>query len=549
MADPQKYYKGRKGLKAAGVTLQFSKEQVEEYIKCKDDPIYFIKTYCKIVHVDRGVIPFELYDYQEEFINAMWKNSKTVLCTARQVGKTIVTASFFLWFVIFHPSKDVAILANKGNTAKEIMDKVQKIYALIPYWLQPGLVEWNKSSMVLENKSRILCETTSANSIRGYSISYILLDEFAFVDSNKATEFFTSVYPTLSSGVTTKIVIASTPNGLNHFYKLYMDAMEGRNGFTAVMVTWQRVPGRDQAWADDMRKVLGDAKFMQEMEADFQGSSNTLISSYYIKKMVYLNKVHSSDGFDILIKPEPEHIYFITVDTSEGGGQDYSAFTVIDATTMPYQLVAKYRSDHIQPILYPSIIYKVATDYNMAMVLVESNSIGSQVVAILHDDLEYENVIFSDKDTITQWGNSGSPGVKTTVKTKRIGCAALKTLIEGDQLFVNDFDAVVEISTFIHLRNSFAADSDCHDDLVMCLVMFAWLTTQQWFRDYTDIDIRRLMFAAEERRLNDELVPFGVINNGMVQDHTEEVVLDATDIWVDAQYNYSAYIRETYGAY
>jgi hypothetical protein len=977
MADPQKYYKGRKGLKAAGVKLTFSADQVSEYIKCQNDPIYFIKNYCKIVHLDKGVIPFDLYDYQEDFINAMWKNSKTVLCTARQVGKTIVTASFFLWFVIFNPSKDVAILANKGATAKEIMDKVQKIYALIPYWLQPGLVEWNKSSMVLENKSRIICETTSANSIRGFSISYILLDEFAFVDSNKATEFFTSVYPTLSSGKSTKIVIAScvvkdtyiystdgikqisdfidddiehtyeiptysiqgkdgiktgvlmhnngkvptkkvisrystlegshnhklyaykdgvydwyrldelsvgdyigikygmnlwgsnnaidftyhtnkyeanrfdinsftpefsyflglyiaegngahgniditcgddvshvfgnlglrysntrdggfhyrcasrslvetmrhigfdltktakykeiptrlfsiskeniiallqgmfdgdgcadknrarvsyastslklieqlriilinfgilstiakkitpptekvkvystvyvltmanthaatffdevgfkferkqsrsstckatyrgnwldvvpnsknifksikqdhssnlnifsgiakdniglsrttcldikaklnaagifdtrmddviqpdicwvpilevqesenytydfslpdnegdkwchsviyngilghqTPNGLNHFYKLYTDAVEGRNGFTPVMVTWQKVPGRDQAWADDMRKVLGDAKFMQEMEADFQGSSNTLISSYYIKKMVYLNALHSSDGFDMLIKPIPEHIYFITVDVSEGGGQDYSAFTVFDATSMPYQVCAKYRSDHIQPILYPSIIYKVGHEYNEAMVLIENNSIGSQVVAILHDDLEYENVIYTDKDVITQWGNSGTLGVKTTVKTKRIGCAALKTLVEGDQLLINDFDTVVEISTFVHWRNSYAADSDCNDDLVMTLVMFAWLTTQQWFRDYTDVDIRKLMFAAEERRLNDELCPFGFVNTGIEQDHSEDMILDVSDIWVDSKYNYSTYIRDTYGA-
>lgn len=546
MADPQKYYKGRKGLKAAGVKLEFSAAQIQEYIRCQNDPIYFIKNYCKIVHLDRGVIPFDLYDYQEDFINAMWKNSKTVLCTARQVGKTIVTASFFLWYVIFHPSKDVAILANKGATAKEIMDKVQKIYALIPYWLQPGLVEWNKSSMVLENKSRILCETTSANSIRGFSISYILLDEFAFVDSNKADEFFTSVYPTLSSGKTTKIVIASTPNGLNHFYKLYTDAVENRNGFTPVMVTWNKVPGRDQAWADDMRKVLGDAKFMQEMEADFQGSSNTLISSYYIKKMTYKDPIHSSDGFDMLFPPERNHLYFITVDVSEGGGQDYSAFVVFDVTEMPYRVVAKYRSDHIQPILYPSIIYKVGMDYNEAMVLVESNSIGSQVVQILHDDLEYENVIFSDKDRITQWGNSGSPGVKTTVKTKRIGCAALKTLVEGDQLFINDFDAVVEISTFVHLRNSYAADSDCNDDLVMCLVLFSWLTTQQWFKDYTNIDIRRIMFAAEEKRLNDELVPFGFIENGLAHDDSEEVIVDVGDLWVDGKVNYNTYIRETY---
>ncbi len=542
-------YKKRPGLKASGVNINFTKDQVQEYVRCSNDPVYFIRNYCKIVHIDRGVVKFDLYDYQENFVLTMHENRRTILCTARQVGKTITTAAYFIWYAIFHDHKDSAILANKGKTAYEIMNKIQAIYSQIPYWLQPGLVEWNKSTMVLENGSRIFCETTSADSIRGFSISHLLLDEFAFVDNHKAHEFFTSVYPTLSSGANTKTIIASTPNGLNHFYKRYMDAcLTGKdwNGFKPVMVKWDAVPGRDQAWVEDQRRVLGDAMFMQEHEADFQGSSNTLISSYAIKTMVYIPPIHSSDGFDMLIAPIRDHMYFMTVDTAKGIDGDYSAFVVFDATSLPYQVVAKYRSDNIPPILFPTIIHKIATDYNEAYVLIETNE-GMQVVDILRNDLEYEHVIFTNKDKISEWGNTGTAGVCTTLKTKRIGCSALKTLAENGGLIVNDFDIIVEISTFIQLRNSFNADSDCHDDLVMCLVLFAWLANQQWFKDYTDVDIRQLLFAREQKRLEESLVPFGFIENGQDEIPVEEAIWEKDAIWVDAKYNYGNYVQEHYG--
>ena len=540
-------YKGRTGLKAAGVRLNFTQEQVEEFIKCSQDPIYFIKKYCKIVHIDRGVIPFELYDFQEDFINTMHNNSKTILCTARQVGKTITTAAYFLWFAIFHKNKDSAILANKGNTAKEIMNKIQQIYSLVPYWMQPGLVEWNKSTMVLENGSRIFCETTSANSIRGYTITNMLLDEFAFVDTGKAEEFFTSVYPTLSSGKNTKIIIASTPCGLNHFYKTYTDAVEGRNGFVAVTVTWQSVPGRDEKWAADQRRVLGELKFQQEMEASFQGSSNTLIGSYYIKNMVYSQPLHSTDGFDMLFKPEKDHIYFVTVDTSRGVGNDYSACVVFDATAMPYRTVAKYRSDHIAPLLFPTVIHKIAQDYNNAYVLIETNDLGESVANMLKNDLEYEHVIYCDKDRISEWGRGGVVGIKTTQKTKRIGCTSLKSLVENDKLIICDFDIIVEISTFVQIKNSYAADSECHDDLVMCLVLFGWLANQQWFKDYTNQDIRKLIFAAEAQRLENEMIPVGFVLNGIVEEIIDiDEPRGSKDLWVSGKENYDTYIYDNY---
>ena len=542
----QRCYKNRPGLKGAGVLLNFTKDQVDEYVHCKADPIYFIKTYCKIVHIDKGVIPFELYPFQEDFINTMHNNNKTILCTARQVGKTITSASYFLWYAIFNAHKDSAILANKGGTAYEIMHKLQMIYQQIPYWLQPGLVEWNKSSMELENGSRIFCETTSANSIRGYSISQLFLDEFAFVDTNKATEFFTSVYPTLSSGKNTKIIIASTPNGLNHFYKTYTEAIEGRNGFAACMVRWDSVPGRTDKWAADQRRVLGDAMFCQEHEADFQGSSNTLISSYYIKNMVFKTPIHSADGFDMLEKPIKDHIYMMTVDTARGVESDYSALIVFDATSMPYRTVGKYRSDTIPPILFPSIINKIATDYNMAHILIENNDLGEQVVGILKNDLEYENIIHVEKDRVSDWGKTGTPGIKTTSKTKRMGCAALKTLVENESLIITDFDTIVEISTFVQIRGYYVGDNSCHDDLCICLVLFSWLANQVWFRDITDVDIRKMMFEAESRRLENEIIPPGLIDFGHDEIMVEEVVVTPDAIWCAGNLDYNGFVKDNY---
>jgi intein/homing endonuclease len=973
--NQQKCYKNRIGVKAAGVQLNFTQEQVDMYVKCSKDPIFFIKSYCKIIHIDLGLIPFALYDYQEDFINCIHNNSKTVLATARQVGKTMCTAAYLLWFVIFNAHKDSAVLANKGATSKEIMKKIQDMYCHIPYWLQAGVIEFQKTSMILENGSRIFCETTSANSIRGFSISCMLLDEFAFVPTNNAEEFFTSVWPTLSSGKDTKLIIAScvvkdtyifsengikqisdfidddhsrhtyeiptysiqgkdgiktgclmhtngivatkkitsrysllegshnhklytysngvydwhrldelkvgdfiamkygmniwgnddsidfnyqtnkfegnrfdiekitpdfsyllglyiaegnmangyiditcgddvshvfsdiglkytlgadglhyrcssrslvelmrflgfdskktaklkdipkrlfsmskdnvvallqgmfdgdgcadknrarvsytstslklieqlrvilinfgvlstvtkkitpptervnvystawvltianshartffnevgfrfarkqsrnvvckdtyrgnwldiipnsknifneikekhksnlnisggvakrtigqsrttaiaikdkfnsvgiteqilddiiqpdicwipilsiedsenytydfslpndksdkwahsviyngilghqTPNGLNHFYKTYQEAVDGRNGFTPLMVRWDVVPGRDDKWAADQRRVLGDIKFAQEMEVDFQGSSNTLISSYYIKNMVFKTPIHSADGFDMLEKPIKDHIYMITVDTARGVESDFSAVMVFDATSMPYRTVGKYRSDHIPPILFPTIIHKIATDYNMAHVLIENNDLGEQVVGILKNDLEYENIIHVDKDRVSDWARSGTPGIKTTLKTKRMGCAALKTLVENESLIITDFDTIVEISTFVQIRGCFAADNSCHDDLCMCLILFAWLSNQVWFRDFTDVDIRKIMFAAETLRLENEIIPPGFINNGEDEVAAVEVVVTPDCIWADGRISYNDFVRDNY---
>lgn len=400
--------------------------------------------------------------------------------------------------------------------------------------------------MVLENGSRIIAEATSSAAIRGWSINMILLDEFAFVANTLAEEFFTSVFPTISSGKDTKVFIVSTPCGLNHFYKMYKDGEEGRNGFVTMHVPWNRHPHRDKKWEQEQRLVLGDLKFSQEMEADFQGSSNTLLNSSCIKNLIYYTPIFDKDKLKIYFDPIPEHQYVMTVDVSRGQSLDYSAFKIFDITHSPYQVVATYNSNEIPPILYPNVINKVARDYNNCYVLIELNDIGSQVIDILHQDLEYENVLYSTDGLITEWGKMGKAGLRTTVKTKRIGCSALKSLMENEKLMDNDFDTIVQLSTFISVKQSYEADSGCHDDLVMCLVLFGYLTTQQFFKDITNENVRKMIYENQMLRIENEMTPYGTLLNGLTeQEEIVEVSQDA--VWIPASQTYDTWLKNYWG--
>jgi hypothetical protein len=456
---------------------------------------------------------------------------------------TTTVSAYFLWYSIFNPDKTCAILANKRVTAFEILDKVQKAYTHLPIWLQSGVVEFNKSRMVLENGSRIIAEATSSAAIRGFSINMLLLDEFSFVPSAMANEFFTAVFPTISSGKDTRVYMVSTPLGLNHFYKFYNDAVLGLNGFAHIHIKWDRHPDRDAKWEENQRKILGDLKFSQEMEADFQGSSNTLLNSTCIKNLVYKTPVLINDCLKIYQPPIEGNLYVMTVDVSRGQSLDYSAFKIFDITDSPYRVVANYNSNEIPPILYPNVIHKVAKDYNECYVLIELNDIGSQVIDILHTDLEYENVLYSTDGMITEWGKMGKAGLRTTQRSKRIGCSALKSLMENHKLIDNDFDTIVQLSTFIATKTSFEADSGCHDDLVMCLVLFAYLSTQQFFKDVTNVNIRNMIYENQMTRIENELTPYGYIDNGI---DTIEPDLDIVgkEVWIPANQSYSDFIKD-----
>jgi len=517
------FYLKNPRLKRVGVQQTMSQEQVNEFTLCALDPVYFIKHYCRIVHVDLGVIPFELYDFQEEIINIYHRERKVIVKLPRQMGKTTTTAAFFLWFILFHDQKVCAILANKANIAQEILNRIQMMYEMIPSFLQQGIVEWNKRSITLENGSRILAAATSSSAIRGYSLSLVFLDEFAHVQNNIAEEFFTSIFPTISSGKETKILMASTPNGLNIFYKFWTEAIAKNNDFVPVQYAWNRIPSRDQAWYQEQLRALGEQKFRQEVQCEFLGSSDTLISGSKLAAMAMTIPIQSEAGWQVYEHPQQNHAYVICTDPARGLDRDASAFWVVDISQIPYRGVAKYHSHTIAPMVFPNVIYNAAIKYNHAFVLIEINDNGQQVVDMLHYDLEYENIFKLESSQKTGSKVAGGYkknmrlGLRMTESVKRIGCLNLKALIESDKLLITDFDTISEFSTFTQQLQTYKAEEGKHDDLVMTLVMFAWLVTQKYFREAqgSSLDIMKALETEQTALTEDNIVPFGVIDNGL----------------------------------
>lgn len=521
------YYLGNNNLKNIGVPIQYSEYELDEYIRCKSDPVYFIKTYCKIVSLDHGLINFDLYDYQVNFIQTMNDDRRVIAKMPRQMGKTQTVAAYIVWYVLFNPTKTVAVLANKATAAREIMSRFQLMYEYLPKFLQQGVKVWNRGDIELENGSKVFTGATSSSGIRGKSVNFLYVDEAAIIPNTVAEEFFTSTYPTISAGVTTKIILTSTPLGYNHFWKFWNEAASGVNGFKPVEVHYSEHPDRDLAWAEAQKSLLGELKFNQEVLCAFLGSSSTLIRSDIISTMCAKPIIFSKDNLDIYEKPikgnkvaeTKDHSYVMVVDTAKGVGGDYSAFTIIDASVMPYKLVGKFRDNKISPMLYPSIIYKVAREYNDAVVLFEINA-SEQVPHIMYHELEYENILFVARGKNGQevsggfGGSSLQLGINTDRKVKRIGCSNIKAIIEENKLEICDADIISELSTFIQVKHSYEADDGYHDDLVMTLVLFGWLTTQSYFRDLIDIDLRKAIYQARIDNIEAEALPVGWFIDG-----------------------------------
>jgi len=548
MTDKQGGYLGNTNLKEAGIDIQFTEEQVKEYMKCSKDPVYFIEKYIKVVSLDEGLVPFKLYDFQEDMVETVHNNRFVIAKLPRQSGKSTTMVAYLLHYILFNQNMNVAILANKQSVAKDILSRLQLTYEYLPLWLQQGIVEWNKGSIKLENDSRIIASSTSSSAIRGGSYNILLLDEFAHVPTTIAEEFFNSVYPTISAGQNTKVIMISTPNGLNMFYYYWKGATkkpgeDGKNDYIPIEVQWDQVPQypggplRDEKWKEDTIANTSASQFQQEFICDFMGSQNTLISSAKLRSLNWSTPAtKDADGLWIYEEPKEDRDYFITVDTSRGQGKDYSAFVVVDATDMPYKLVARYRNNTISPMVYPTVIRAVATKYNHAQVLVEINDIGGQVADVLYKDLEYENVMMTIyKGRAGQvinggFGGSGKSqsqlGVRTTTPVKKLGCSILKSLIEEDKLIVEDVDCVNELITFVAKGNSFEADDGHTDDLVMSLVLFAWMTRQDYFKSLTDSDIRTQIYEEKIREIEDDLMPFG-----FASDSLEEGEWDGEDRW------------------
>ena len=517
-------YLGNPNLKGTGVSVDWTPESVEEYKKCMESPLYFIKNYVQIVNVDRGLVPFDMWDFQEDMINN-FHDERFVICKMpRQTGKSTTIISYLLHFVLFNPEVNVAILANKGAVARELLSRLQLAYEHLPKFLQQGVTVWNKGNIELENGSKILASATSGSAVRGSSFNIIFLDEFAHVPNTIAESFFTSVYPTISSGETTKVFIVSTPLGMNLFYKMWIDAEEKRNNYIPIEVHYTQVPGRDEKWRQETIKNTSEVQFNQEFLCEFLGSTHTLIDASKLRSMVFKKPVFSKNNIDVYEEPIKKATYCMIVDTAQGKGQDFSAFSVFDVSQIPYRQVAKYRDNNISPMLYPNIIYQVGMKYNTAFILLEINDMGAQVAENLHYDLEYENVmITSMKGRAGQQIGGGFSkniqlGIRTSKQLKRIGCATLKEMIETDKLIVPDFETIAELTTFASRHNSFEAEEGAHDDLAMTLVIFAWLVQQRYFKDITNLDLRQKMYEEFEEQFEQDMLPFGIIDDGREED-------------------------------
>jgi hypothetical protein len=520
-------YNGNKNLKAAGVHIPFTQDQVEEYVKCSQDPLYFIKNYAKIVSLDDGVVPFIPFPYQERMIKAIHENKNTIGKLFRQAGKSTIVAAYFAWYVLFNDNKTAVILANKQAIAIEIFGRVQFIIENLPQWLQQGVVEWNKKSLVLENGSRCIAAATSASAVRGMSVNLLLLDEFAHLNPNLADEFIASVFPTLSSSDSSKLVIISTPNGLNHYYKLWKEAESGNNDFKTVEGRWEENPKRTVEWAEEQRKKLGEVKFRQEITCTFEGSSYTLVDGAKLATLAFETPIYDKDGLEVFYPPDRGRSYVITVDVSRGRHLDYSAFTVTDVTAMPYRVVATYKNNEISTLEFPHLIYNTARQYNDAFLLIEINDLGEEVSNTIWYEYEYENVYFTEGNELSQ--ARGYPGVRTTSKVKSLGCSVLKELIEKDQLIVSSYRIIEELGSFVLTRKSYAAqDPAINDDLCTTLWLLAWLTKQEVFQEVTNTNLRAVLTARKQQYIDSMMTPFGFFQNNLPDDIAGQVIDNKT---------------------
>lgn len=521
-------YNGNDKLKLPGTKMELTLEQVQEYIKCANDPIYWAEKYIKIVHVDHGIIPIKLYDFQKEIILATLTNRRVIVLTGRQQGKTTVATIILLHFALFNKAKRIGLLANKGDSAREILDRIQMAYENLPKWMQSGVKTWNKGSVEFENGSRIIAAASSSSAIRGKSMAFLYIDETAFLDN--WTDFYASTFPTISSGEKTKMLFTSTPNGLNHFYEFWKGATEGlpnadgvveKNGFVPIFAPWYRIPGRDDKWKNEILKALNYDfdRFKQEYEGEFLGSSNTLVSTSTLKNMVPQVPIAKNEYLSQYELPTEGRIYFMVCDVSRGKGLDYSAFSIIDATEVPYRQVCTYRNNRITPTDYATIIYQMGKLYNDAFILVETNDLGEQVSTIVQFDYGYENMLCTEsagragKRLSSGFGKNVEYGMRTTEATKRLGCSVLKLLLEQKKLVLNDVHTIKELATFAKVANTFKAENGMHDDMVMGLVLFAYITQDPYFKDITNGNIMEHLREMSDEDMMNDLIPFGIITS------------------------------------
>ena len=514
-------YLGNINVKRAGVQTEWTEEQIIEYKKCMVDPLYFIQKHLKIISLDEGLVPFKLYDYQQDLITHFDESRFSIVLACRQSGKSITACAYLIWYLLFQPEQTIAILANKGSTAREMLARITTMLEHVPFYLQPGTKVLNKGSIEFENDSRIIASATGANSIRGLSVNLLYLDEFAFVDN--AEQFYTSTYPVVTSGGKSKVIITSTANGIgNMYHKLYEGAEHGKNEYQPFTVNWWDVPGREEQWKQQTIANTSELQFQQEFGNSFLGTGNTLINANTLLGLQGHDPLWSKDNVHLYQSPIEDHTYIMTVDVARGRGQDYSTFSIIDVTEKPFKQVGIYRDNMISPLLLADVLERYAKMYNEALVVVENNDSGQIVCNNLYYDIEYPNVFL--ESTV----KSSGVGVTMTKKVKQIGCSTLKELMEEKKLMVIDKFTINELVTFVAKGKSFEADGGNHDDLVMNLVLFSWFVTTPYFQSLTNLELKKMLYDEQQQLIEDEIVPFGIVDDGQNQDNT---YTQGGDVW------------------
>ena len=522
-------YLGNPNVKRDGVETEFSKEEIREYMKCMKDPVYFAKKYVKIISLDDGLVPFELYPYQKKMFKHFNKNRFSIVLACRQSGKSISSVVYILWYAVFHPEKTIAILANKGAVAREMLSRITLALENLPFFLQPGTKALNKGSLEFSNNSKILAAATSGSSIRGLSINLLFLDEFAFIDDD--ARFYTSTYPVVSAGKDTQIIICSTANGIgNVYHKLWEGASQGTNEFKPFRIDWWDVPGRNEKWKKETVANTSELQFEQEFGNTFHGRGNTLISANHLLAQVSVDPEFFKENVWVYKQPVEGHEYVMTVDVSKGRNQDYSTFTIIDVSTTPFEQVCVFRDNNISPMLLPDIIYKYANTYNECYVVIESNDQGAVVCNGLYYDLEYEQMFVESSI------KANALGATMTRRVKRIGCSSIKDLIEQKKLKINDANTIVEMSTFVSKGNTYMAMAPNHDDIMMNLVLFAWFTTTDVFQSLTNIDMKDMLYKERLKAIQDDMLPFGYVESGNYEKDKYTKDEDG-NIWFEQEWN------------
>lgn len=490
MRKRQKFYKNNQLIKNGYYEEKFTQEQIQEIIKCKQDIFYFFENYIKITTLDikEPIKLFKPWDFQKELLNRLLTERFNIVYSSRQSGKTTCCATFALWKVLFNPNFKILIAGDSATTAKKILASIKEIYENLPFFLQKGVLEWNKTEVLLDNKSFIKTVPTTENSGRGGTFNIIILEEFSFVKDSIAEAFQASVLPVICSGDATQVLIITTQNGKNFFYEMWQAAINGESIFKPFRIHWQDVPGRDEEWVKTQKQLLGEKKFAREFVGEFDETHSSLVD---VSKLDFVKKEPIIID-DVLFyeKHNPTSKYVITVDLGEGLGSDYSTFSVFEILGAVKQ-VCTYRNKENND-KFCEVLLKTAKSYG-AKILFENNN-DNKIPYIFHNIYKYENLLFTkiENSTTTLCNKdfkSRRVGLKPTSETRNVSITALKNMLESKEMIISDFDTFKELETFCkNSKGKYEATEDNHDDLVSALMLMAWLYNDEKFKETIEIN-------------------------------------------------------------